>query len=331
MRTMKLEIIIPHYKEDIALMDAMMGILKLQRNVNFADFGVLIVCDGEDISLPRGYGHDMPFAVRSITIPHGGISAARNAGLKASRAEWIMFCDSDDAFLCTTSISVYIKFMRQDKVFISSAFYEEAPSPTENRMLLLWHDGKDYVFVHGKAFRREWLLKNKIGFNDELQLHEDTYFVAMVRYLAAEENSVFIEDPLYLWQYNAKSVSRSHDNFVLETYDQLIKKNAALTDELLRRGMYVQAKAIVCRTITDAYCRFNNIRWKKPGNEELLKDAEDCVALFYQRYEYIYKGADDKLIRAGLKAMRDPMIDAGVFDQENAPPYDVWFEKLKQK
>ena len=94
----KLDIIIPHYKEDPELMRPMLDILKIQRNVKFTDFRVLIVCDGEDIVLPEGFGSDCPFEVRSITVPHGGISSARNAGLDASQADWIMWCDSDDAF-----------------------------------------------------------------------------------------------------------------------------------------------------------------------------------------------------------------------------------------
>lgn len=36
----KLDIIIPHYKEDIALMAPMMDILRIQRNVKFTDFRV---------------------------------------------------------------------------------------------------------------------------------------------------------------------------------------------------------------------------------------------------------------------------------------------------
>jgi len=36
----KLDIIIPHYKEDPALMQPMLDILKLQRNVSFNDFEV---------------------------------------------------------------------------------------------------------------------------------------------------------------------------------------------------------------------------------------------------------------------------------------------------
>ena len=36
----KLDLIVPHYKEDIALMQPMLDILKLQRNVKWSDFRV---------------------------------------------------------------------------------------------------------------------------------------------------------------------------------------------------------------------------------------------------------------------------------------------------
>ena len=39
-RMAKLDIIVPHYKEDIALMQPMLDILRLQRNVDFNDFRI---------------------------------------------------------------------------------------------------------------------------------------------------------------------------------------------------------------------------------------------------------------------------------------------------
>lgn len=326
----KLDLIIPHYKEDVALMKPMFDILRIQRNVNFDDFRVLIVCDGEDIVLPEGFGQDMPFKVDHITIPHGGISAARNAGLQASNAEWIMFCDSDDAFSSVFSLQMFFMHMKPDKVLIMSSFFEEAPSLIDGSIILLWHNGKDYVFIHGKAFRRKWVLDNNVKFNNDLKLHEDCYFVAMARHLADKKNTAYIRDPIYLWQYNKKSVSRSYDNFVLETYDELIKKNSYLIDEFLRRGMYVPAKGIACRTITDAYCRFWSTRWRKPENMELIKDAEDCVAIFMKKYGYIYRGATDLVIQAGLHDMLDPMVKRGDFDLEKAMPYEEWVKTIME-
>ena len=326
----KLDIIIPHYKEDLALMDPMFGILKLQRNIKWTDFRVLVVCDGEDIVLPDGFGSDCPFEVISITIPHGGISAARNAGLDHSDAEWVMWCDSDDAFLMTTSLQTFFRYMTDDKVMVSSAFFEEAPAIKDGRMMLLWHSGNDYIFVHGKAFRRQWLLDNNVRFNNDLQLHEDAYCIVMARYLLHKKNTVFIKDPLYLWQYNPKSVTRAHNNFVLQTYDQLCKKNAALTDELLRRGMFVQAKGIVCRTITDAYCRLNCKSWNTKENAELIRDAEDSVALFLKHYDYIFKGSGDKVIHAGLDDLRNQMIKNDNFDEAAVIPFDEWVDSLRK-
>lgn len=326
----KLDIIIPHYKEDIALMQPMLDILSIQRNVNPTDFRVLIVCDGEDIILPEGFGKDMPFEVKSVTIPHGGISAARNAGLDHSTAEWIMWCDSDDAFLMTTSLQTYFRYMTDDKAMVASAFFEEAPALDDGRMLLLWHSGKDYIFVHGKAFRRQWMIDNHVRFNNDLQLHEDAYCIAIAKSLLSKKDSVYIKDPLYLWQYNGKSVTRSYDNFVLRTYDQLCKKNAALTDEFLRRGMYVQAKGIVCRTITDAYCRLHCKSWNRRGNEDLIRDAEDSVALFLRHYDYIFKGAGDNVILAGLNDLKEQLIKRDDFDEETVIGFDDWVESLRQ-
>lgn len=326
----KLDIIVPHYKEDIHLMDPMLGILKLQRNIKWSDFRVLIVCDGEDIEMPEDFGKDCPFEVKWIHIPHGGISVARNAGLDYSNADWIMFCDTDDAFLCTTSLQTYLRFMTDDKVAVFSAFFEESPSRTDGHIQLLWHPGRDYIFIHGRAFRRSWLKDNNIRFKDDVQLHEDSYFIALVKYHLSKENAVYIKDPLYLWQCNPQSVTRKCKNFVLETYDQLCKKNSALVDELLRRGMFVPAKGIVCRTITDAYCRLHCKSWNLPGNEQMILDAEDCVALFLKHYDYIFKGAGEVVINTGLNCLRDEMIKNGEFDKDAVIPFEEWVESLRK-
>ena len=325
----KLDIIIPHYTEDIRLMDPLFWILRLQRNVDWRDFRVLVVCDGMDIEMPDGFGADMPFDVEVIHVPHGGISSARNAGLDHSNAEWIMFCDSDDAFLTTHALSTFFRFATNSRAMVASAFLEESPSPDDGHIRYLWHNGKDYIFVHGKMFRRQWLKDNGIRFNNEIQLHEDAYFISMARFHLQDKEIGWIKDALYLWQYNPRSVTRSYDVFVLETYAQLCKKNAALIDELLRRGMFLYAKGIVCRTITDAYCRLNSKRWNVPKYKELIADAEDSVALFLRRYDYIFKGAGEKVIQVGLDDMRSTMIKNGDFDEAAVIPFDEWVESLR--
>ena len=325
----KLDLIIPHYHEDVSMMDPMLGILKLQRNVKWTDFRVLVVCDGEDIEMPEDFGKDCPFEVKWIKVPHRGISATRNAGLDYSQAEWVMFCDFDDAFMTTTSLQSFMRYMTDDKVAVCSGFYEEFRNRADGTIMLVMHSGKDYIFVHGKAYRRSWLVDNHIRFNENIKLHEDSYFVALAKYHLNKKDAVYIKDPLYLWQNNPQSETRRRENFVLETYDELCKKNAALVDELLRRGMFVPAKGIVCRTITDSYCRLNCKSWNVPKNRELLQDAEDCVALFLKHYDYIFKGAGEKVIRVGLDDMRNNMIKQNNFDPDAVPTFEEWLERVR--
>ncbi len=291
----KLDIIIPHYREPASIMDPMLGILKLQRNVSWNDFRVLVVNDGEDIEMPNDFGADCPFEVKVISIPHAGVSAARNAGLDYSQAEWVMFCDSDDAFMTTISLQTYLRYMTEDKVAVFSAFFEESRDRSDNHIKLIWHSGKDYIFVHGKAFRRTWLLDNRIRFRDDIITHEDSYFIALTRYHLAEKNAVYIRDALYLWQRNPYSVTRVHQNFVLDTYDQLCRKNSALVEELLSRGQKVPANAIVCRTITDSFNRFRSEWWNTPENQERIRTAERWVAWFLRKHGKRYLGSPEEL------------------------------------
>ena len=329
----KLDIIIPHWKEDEWLMAPMFKILRMQRNVKFSDFRVLIVLDGEDIQLSdrfKQFVADFPFRTEWFNVEHNGISAARNAGLDHSTADWVIFCDSDDAFLCTTSLQSYFGVMDKNKAMIASAFLEEGWDKRNKRMLLLHHDGHDSIFVHGKVFNRKWLKANKVRFNDDVKLHEDSYFISLAKYVMKDTDAVYIDEPLYLWQFNKNSVTRLYDNFVLRTYDLLCKKNSAIVEEFLRRGMFVPAKGVVCRTITDAYCWLHSKSWNKEGNEELIRDAEDCVSLFLKKYYYIFKSANDIVINTGLNQLKAELIQYNDFDEGSVIPFKDWLDKLRK-
>ena len=64
---------------------------------------VVAVDDGSTDETPeviREFGTEYPDLVTGIFLPeHRGVSAARNAGIKASQTEWIALLDSDDEWL----------------------------------------------------------------------------------------------------------------------------------------------------------------------------------------------------------------------------------------
>lgn len=269
----KLDIIVPHYKEDIGLMDPMLGILKLQRNVDFDSFRVVVVCDGMDIEMPAGWGSDLPFAVAIHRVEHGGISAARNAGLDFSDAEWVCFCDSDDAFLTTNSLWVLMDAMRDGINMITSEFYGETVNEHGTLVKLSEFNGTDSVFVHGKVFRRQWLVDNGIRFDSELALHEDTYFITLAEFMCGERELKILKYPTYLWQHNGKSVTRLYDDFTLQTFEHWAKKTRHLVGELARRRMYGCVRIVLCDAVVDSYASFNSYRWNLPRFDGLRKRA----------------------------------------------------------
>src|SRR5260370_29458006 len=62
----------------------------------FGDLDLIVVNDGSTDGTPgvlRNYGD----RIRVVDQPNCGVAAARNAGVSASRGEYIAFLDSDDA------------------------------------------------------------------------------------------------------------------------------------------------------------------------------------------------------------------------------------------
>lgn len=83
-------IIIPTFNIAEYLSDCLISI-QLQ---DFKDYEVIVVDDGSTdntIDVVKSFP-----AIRFFSLPHGGVSAARNFGLKEARGEYVWFVDGDD-------------------------------------------------------------------------------------------------------------------------------------------------------------------------------------------------------------------------------------------
>lgn len=86
----RVAIIVPCYNAEATLASTLESALKQQEPVE-----VVVVDDGSkdgSLAVVRKFAP----SVRVITGPNRGVSAARNAGIAATSAEWIVFLDADD-------------------------------------------------------------------------------------------------------------------------------------------------------------------------------------------------------------------------------------------
>lgn len=171
---MTLDILVPHCNETTEEVRPLLDSIQTQQNIDFKNIKVIIANDGKDctrLNLP-----DYPFAVEILDAPKGGVSATRNFALDHSTADYVMFCDADDMFYA--NVGLYLIFQEAAKSkfdYLVSTFIEETRNPITGDVLYVNHDF-DSTFVHGKVIRRNYLKKNRIRWNENLTIHEDSYF-----------------------------------------------------------------------------------------------------------------------------------------------------------
>lgn len=311
-----LDLVITHYKSPWSLGKPWFDMVALQRNINFDDIGVILVSDGEESRLPDELFKDYPFEVKNLTIPHAGVSGARNAGMDASDAEWVMICDFDDTFLSVNALHILLTAAKDEsKVMYWSHFMEEIAT-TDNQIIYHTH-GLDYIFNHGKMFRLDWLRKEGLRYNDHLTLHEDVFFNTLTQAVAKDEEIGEIKGSIYLWCWNPNSVSRQYDNWIIKTFNHQIRQRIAISRELEKRGLKDALELTVVKTMMDGYYDFQQETWH---SKELSKDyriAERWFCSFMMEYWRVYKEIDPKKIAGMAKLARDYRVDHGQLLMEN--------------
>ena len=309
--------IVTHYKSPFSLGKPFFDMLALQRNVNFDDVGVILINDGEESKLPDELFKDYPYRVDNVTIPHGGVSVARNTGIRLSKADWVMVCDFDDQICSTLGLQLLFSAIQEDdKDMYWSHFLEEVVMD-DGTVKLLPH-GRDVIFIHGKMFRRQWLLDNDIWFRNGLTLHEDVFLNTIAQAVASEDRIGEIKTGFYLWCHNPVSVGRSYGGrFLFDTYDHLMKQRNEIAEEYQKRGMPEQVKITVCKTVVDAYYDFQTAFWRSKGNEEMFTKNERWFCTFLKRYGKVYAESDVRAISKLAEGSRDFHVRQGCFLMES--------------
>ena len=312
-----LDIVITHYKEAFEVGEKLFQIIGLQRCIDFCQIRVVIVHDGTP-AFPEENFAKLPYKVEQITIPHGGVSAARNAGIDNATGKWIMFCDFDDSFASIFSLREVMSILSTDDydMLWSRILAEDY---VDGRQLLYFvPDKQRFVFCHGKVYRTAFLRESGIRFREELVFNEDSCFNAEIiaRTPHNRIGEITSKMPIYSWVRRQNSVTNSGRED--EASYGHFKRNMIVTAQYEGTGDK-RFLGMVTRTVYDTYYMVFGRRNSMQMRRRIVDEFKPWIA---ERIDAFGKVSEEM-----LKEIR-VISRAELIDPDELVPDD--FERVKK-
>ena len=237
----KLSIIIPVYNAANYLHSCVNSIL----SQSYQDFELLLINDGStDHSgeLCNEYADSNPF-IHVFHKVNGGVSSARNTGIKHAQGDYIIFVDSDDRLEANALSILMQQDTHSDLTFFGSAFhlkggetilykpdpqYYDPFSEVQSGMMNLITNSlyPDYLgFTWNKMFKSAIIKRQHIFFVENLSYREDEVFT--LQYAAFCSSLTTLPDILYHYRVSDTGLTQkrqSIQDFILlcNSYQQAI-------------------------------------------------------------------------------------------------------------
>ncbi|MCI6444102.1 MAG: glycosyltransferase [Clostridia bacterium] len=220
-----LSIIVPVYNVENYLDDCLKSLTS--QDLSNERYEIVCVDDGStdgSLLILKDYAEKFP-NIRIIEKLNGGVSSARNEGIKNANGEYIWFIDSDDCIRsdCLGQVADILKSKTPEQVFISFKCVDEDYKFAKQNILLEYHlsDKHSTANVCGAIIKSQIIKDNNISFELKMKYGEDTLFMYYVYLYSSDRDTIEINSPLYY--YRQRSTSAMHqesvDNITKHTED----------------------------------------------------------------------------------------------------------------
>ena len=219
----QISVIVPVYKVEQYLRKCVDSIMKQ----TLEDIEIILVDDGSPDKCPvicDEYGQK-DNRIKVIHKTNGGLSDARNAGVRAASGEYLLFVDSDD-WIEANTCEILLDAVRKDNAeFVITAYYIETANGTsikhifnENKIVFTAENIKEKLFkrilgltkeelrhpeqidslssVCSKLYKRAIIIDKEIAFIDRKQVFSEAIDFNF-RYTHEVHSAVYLDIPLY--------------------------------------------------------------------------------------------------------------------------------------
>lgn len=246
---MLLDLFITHYDEPWEIGRAGFEILKNQRLVDWDRVRVTVVHDGTE-PFPEEQFEDYPFRVTQVSIPHGGIAKARNWCIDHSDAEWIKWNDFDDMFTGIYALRSLMDSLESGRDY--DLLWFEVYADMEGRRYLKAE--RDPVVLHGKAFRRQFLIDHQLRFKEDLTWCEDSAFLAVLEMEIDQKRigKIRTDAPIYAWLHRPGSLC-NREEIRFQNLQSFFRRHCYVAEEFRKRGLTDAYHTMIARIMCDSY------------------------------------------------------------------------------
>ena len=243
----------------------------------FNDFEVIFIDDGSiDDSYQKLYKYVKSESRFSLfRKENGGVSSARNEGIKHATGNYLYFCDADDVITDNALEEMYKAAEQIDADIVVGQIElndlgEIISSPLQKRLTaksLIAANDKDFLWTFSlcnKLYKRKIVFENNILFNENISICEDGIFLFdVLKYavrIAGCNNVVYRYISRPFWEEN--SLTQKID-------ERFIKETEAVCNDIAEKGFFINQRTDI----------FWSEKVSKPG---LYKTEEQYRKLYMQ-------------------------------------------------
>lgn len=290
-----IDIVIPAYNAHKTIKKTLLSIMM---QVNIDEINVYLIDDFSDY----GYEKEINLFKDKMNInlfrlnKNRGPGFARQYGIEKSKAEYIIFMDSDDCFYdCFSAKKIYEKAIETKCDIVVGDLAE-----IYNDNIYIYTVGFD--ILHSKLYRRDFIVRNNISFPN-MYNSEDLSFNNLA--IMSKPHIEYIDDIIYVYKRRKDSLTMDKD-YYKKKHIKYYSKNLIWTINKAEKNNYdccEISKVIVSSFAYLYYYFYNNF------SDSNMKYVYDLIPLYKKYEKYLSKEEKIKLIGFWIERFEEYPID----------------------
>lgn len=278
----KVSVVVPIYNVEKYIKKCMDSLV----NQTLQEIQIIFVNDGstdESGEIAKEYASKYPNKIIYLEKENGGLSDARNFGMRYAEGEYIAFLDSDDYVENTMYEEMYNKALQENSDYVECDFLWEYPDKIKVDKRTPYNNKKEMltnvrVVAWNKLIKREILEKNNISFPKGLRYEDIEFTYKLIPYLnkTSYVNKEFVH---YVQRNNSiANVQNERTAEVFTIFDNIIKyyQEKNFYEEYKEELEYSYSRILLCSSLK-RICKIKDSKTRK----KLIKETFEKL---YQQF-----------------------------------------------